>query len=101
MLYMDLDIEKKNNGFYTEDIHGIEKCETILAQGGLLVDEELWQHLLVVEECKFIGTVEQREYTILDKDLFEKIIQPVDTKPQQPLLEERLAALETLMMGVI
>ena len=101
MFYMDLDTEKEDNGFYTEEIHGLEKCETIIANSGLKIDEELWQHLLSLGKCKFTGTVEAREYTILDKDLFETVVQSIDVTPQQPSTEERLAALEALMMGVI
>jgi len=102
MLYMDLDIGKKNNGFYAEDIHGIETCNTIIKNGGVKIDEELWQYILILGECKFTGAVEEREYTILDKELFEIVVQPpTDDTPQQPSLEERLAALEALMMGVI
>lgn len=100
MFYVDLD-NKKVIGFYIEDIHGVETCNSILKNGGFRIDEELWQHLLTLGECKFLGTVEQREYTILDKDLFERVVQPVDTTPQQPSMEERIAALELLMMGVI
>lgn len=91
----------KVKGFYTVDIHGEQVCNSVYAMGGLKIDEELHQYLLTLGECKFIGTVEEREYTILDKDLFETVIQPIDNTPQEPSLEERLAALEALMMGVI
>lgn len=85
--------DKKVNGFYTEEIHGFEKCETIIANGGIKINEELWQQLLILRECKFIGVVEDKEYTILDKDLFEEVIQPIDTTPQPPSFNEQLVAL--------
>lgn len=91
----------KINDFYVEDVHGLEACNSIIKNGGIKIDEELWQHLLTLGECKFVGMAEEREYTIIDKDLFERVIQPVDTTPKQPSLEERLEALELLMMGVI
>ncbi len=101
MVYMNLDKEKNTNGFYVEDIHGLDTCNSIIEKGGLKINEELWEYLLTLGKCKFVGIVEEREYTISDKDLFERVIQPIDTTPQSPSLEERLAALETLMMGVI
>ncbi|WP_346930294.1 XkdW family protein [Clostridium sp.] len=93
MVYINLGEDKKINGFYVEDVHGLEKCETIIANGGLKIDEELWQYILTLGECKFTGTVEAREYTIVDKDLFEIVVQPVDTTPQPPTFNEQLAAL--------
>lgn len=70
MYYMNLDENKKNNGFYTEEIHGIELCNSILMNKGIKIDEELWQYLLSLGQVKFIGNIENRQYTILDKDLF-------------------------------
>ncbi len=96
--------ELKNNvieGFYLEEINGIQKCNSVLESGGIEIDEELHQHLLSLGQCKFTGVKEGKMYTLSDKDLFEKVVQPVDDIPQQPSLEERLAALEALMMGVI
>lgn len=92
MYYVDLN-NKKIIGFYIEELHGKEKCEEIISSDGLKIDEELWQYILTLGECKFTGTVEEREYTILDKDLFERVIQPVDTTPQPPTLEERVTTL--------
>jgi len=93
--------DNKITGFCSEDNAGVERCNEILASGGFKIDKELWQYLLALGDCKFTGTVEEREYTILDKDLFERIVQLIDDTPKQPTLEERLAALEALMMGVI
>ena len=89
MIYANIK-DKVIIGFYTEDIHGIEKCASIIGNGGLKVDEELWQYILTLGECKFVGTVEQREYTILDKNLFERVIRPIDTTPQPLTFSEQL-----------
>lgn len=83
----------KIKGFYTVDIHGEQVCNSVYAMGGLKIDEELHQYLLTLGECKFIGTVEEREYTIQDKELFEEVVQPIDTTPQPPSFNEQLAAL--------
>lgn len=93
MFYMDLDSDKNNNGFYIEDIHGLETCNTIIKNGGVKIDEELWQYILTLGKCKFTGVVEEREYTILDKELFEKVVQPIDTTLQPPTFSEQLVAL--------
>lgn len=84
----------KMNGFYCEDIHGEERCNEILGNGGLKLSEDLWQYLSMLGcEIEFIGEIEEREYTILDKDLFKEVVQPVDTTPQPPTFNEQLAAL--------
>lgn len=89
------------DGFYVVDIHGKEKCQSILDNGGILIDEELHQHLLTLGQVEITATKEDRVYTINDKDLFREIPLVVDTVPQPPTLEERMAVLEELMMGVI
>lgn len=84
----------KMNGFYCEDIHGEERCNEILGNGGLKLSEDLWQYLSMLGcEIEFVGDIEEREYNISDKDLFKEVIQPVDTTPQPPTLEERVTTL--------
>lgn len=103
MIYCILDSEdKKTMTYLTEDM--LSMLEELYPLGGYKVIEistGLHNYLVGLGQCKLIADVEDREYTILDKDLFERAEQPVDTTPQQPSMEERLAALETLMMGVI
>lgn len=48
----------------------IELCNSIVMNKGIKIDEELWQYLLSLGQVKFIGNIENRQYTILDKDLF-------------------------------
>lgn len=93
MYYVEIKSDKENCRFYTEDMHGFEKCETIIANGGIKINEELWRYLLTLGSCRFIGKVEDREYTILDNELFEEVVQPIDTTPQPPTFNEQLAAL--------
>lgn len=85
--------ESEIKGFYCEDIHGVDYCETIVNSGGLEISQELWGHLLTLGESKFMGEVEKRLYTIEDKELFEKVVQPIDTTPQPPTFSEQLVAL--------
>ncbi len=93
MYYVEIKSSKENCKFYTEDIHGIEKCNMVTSEGGIIIDEELWRYLLTLGSSKFIGIAEEREYTILDKELFEEVVQPIDTTPQPPTFNEQLAAL--------
>ena len=92
--------DKVITGFYIEEFHGVDKCQSVLDNGGIKCDEELWKYILSLGAVTFKEIAEEREYTISDKYLFEKIVQS-DTTPQQPSMEERIAALELLMMGVI
>lgn len=79
MYYVEIKSSKENCRFYTEDIHGKEKCETIIANGGIKINEDLHQYLLTLGSCRFIDKVEDREYTIEDKNLFEEVqIKSVD-----------------------
>ncbi len=93
MNYYTILKDEKIKGFYCKDIHGEDYCKTIINSGGLEISEELWSHLLSLGESKFIGEVEKRLYTIEDKELFEEVIQPIDTTPQPPSFNEQLVAL--------
>lgn len=88
-------------GFYNTEIHGEEKCNLVLENGGIKIDEELHQHLLSLGQSKFIGVKEDKVYTLSDKDLFEKIIATVDDTPQAPTTEERLGALELALLEML
>ncbi|HAY3897729.1 TPA: hypothetical protein JRS25_003672 [Escherichia coli] len=103
MNYYTILKDKKIKGFYCKEIHGEDYCKTIIySGGGLEVSEELWSHLLSLGESKFIGKVEERLYTIEDKELFEKVVPPLESIPPTQLSnEERLAALEAALMGVL
>lgn len=92
---------KTIEGFYHQDIHGEQVCNTVYVMGGIKVDEELHQQLLSLGEVEFIGVKEEKLYTIADKSLFKKVDAVVDTSPQPPSSEQRISALEELMMGVI
>lgn len=100
MFYVKID-NKKVLGFYITGLHGLELCNQIYADGGIKIDDELHRYIISVGEVEFNGVKEDRIYSIEDKALFEQVVQPVDTTPQPPTLEERLMALESLMMGVI
>ncbi len=93
MNYYTILKDKKIKGFYCKEIHGEDYCKTIINSGGFEVSEELWSHLLSLGEVKFIGEIEKRLYTIEDKELFEKVVQPIDSTPQPPSFNEQLAAL--------
>lgn len=88
-------------GFYIEDLHGTEICTSIYEEGGLKIDDELHEYLLTLNSCRFTGVKEDRDYTISDKDSFTAIISPPDNTPQLPTQEDRLAALEAALMGVL
>lgn len=90
-------IENKINGYYLEDRHGKEFCRSI--NNYIKVNEELHCYLLTLREAKFIGEKEDRLYTIDDKELFS-IVEPSQITIE-PSFEERLAALESAMMGVL
>ncbi|GEM_PF-713632 len=89
-----LEEDNKIKGFYCEAIHGIDYCKSIIDNGGLKLSEELWSYIINLNvSIEFIGKVEDREYTILDNELFEEVVQPIDTTPQPPTFNEQLAAL--------
>lgn len=88
-------------GFYIEEVHGAKACEQVLVEGGLNIDEELHDYLLTLNLSKFTGIRESRVYTIQDKNLFSQIIPPPDNTPVPPTNEDRLAALEAALMGVL
>lgn len=100
MIYANVK-DKVITGFYIEEFHGVDKCQSVLENGGIEVDEELWGYILSLGVVTFKEIAEERKYTILDKNLFEGVVQPIDITPQQPNLEDRMIALENLMMGVI
>lgn len=94
----------KNNiieGFYIEDIHGVNQCDKVLSEGGIIIDEELHHHLISLGRVEFKGSVESKIYRIEDKLLFEKVIPKVDVTQKPLSIEERISALEEIMMGVI
>lgn len=97
--------EGKIKGFYCEDIHGVDYCETIVNSGGLEITEELWSHLLNLGESEFIGEVEKRLYTIEDKELFEKVVPPLQDinteKTEFEILKETVEQLVIASLGVI
>lgn len=81
MYYADVK-GKERVVYYIVEINGEEKCNLILENGGIKINEELHQYLLSLGQCKFIGVKEDKIYTILDKNLFEKVILPIDPSPQ-------------------
>ena len=100
MYYAEL-INNKIVGFYLKEIHGIDKCNLILSNAGIKLDEELHQYLLNLGQSKFIGVKENKIYTLLDKALFEKVIPPVDNTPQAPNADERISALELALLEML
>lgn len=100
IFYLSLD-NNNMNGFYNTNFHDEEFCKSILDSGGIIIDEELHSYLVSLCDFKFIGLREERLYTIKDKDLFIATPPRIDTTPQQPTLEERITAMEELIMGVL
>lgn len=98
--YAKLNNAQEIEGFYIEDFYGKELCESL---NHINVDEALHSYLLNVGSLMiFRGVKEDRLYTILDKDLFKKVIQPEDTTPQPPsemdlLKEEVLQQSESML----
>lgn len=68
MYYVELK-DGKIKGVYTKKVHGEKLCNDLYKNDGLILDEEIWQYVLAFGETKFIGTREDREYTIGDKEL--------------------------------
>lgn len=95
--YAELNEQNHIVGYYIEDFHGLEKCQSLSRY--ILVDEELHQHLLSLSYVEITAEPESKIYTIENKDLFVEVI----SKEVQlgPTLEERIAALETALMGVL
>lgn len=96
-------------GFYVEGIHGKEKIDEILANGGIPLSTELWQELLTYGQTK-VDTValavipmtmeEDGEfcYDMTCVDCFSKVepeVNEVEVKPTEvELLTERVNTLE-------
>lgn len=95
-------------GFSVESIHSIEKCEEIMANGGICIDYELHQYctsligkIAVNEEglqeymdtatmhmndgnFTYIPSYDEFIFGIEVKDCFTIEVEPVDTTPQPP-----------------
>lgn len=99
MYYVKIE-NTEGKGFYIEEIHGRDVCIFIYNAGGLKIDDELHDYLLTLNTFKFIGVKEDREYTINDKELFKAITTTVEDS-HDLTMEERMAALEQLIMGVL
>lgn len=74
----------------------------ILENGGVKINEELHQYLLSLGQCKFIGVKEDKIYTILDKNFFEKVVLRVDPSPQTKseleIIKEKIAIQEQSLL---
>lgn len=74
-LYCILDIEdKKTMTYLTEDMLNI--ADKLYPDGGYIkikISDELHNYLVGLGQCKLIADVEDRAYTIEDKNLFEEI----------------------------
>lgn len=95
-------IDRIIEGFYIEEFHGEELCQSIVESGGIEVDEELHQYIISLGKAEFLGIKEEKIYTIIDKDLFKEVIQPEDTTPHPPsdvdlLKEEVLQQAESMV----
>lgn len=99
--YVELNNEHIVEGYYNEDINGYEKCDHVLALGGIKIDQELWEHLTSLNQCRFLGVLEDRLYTIVDKDLFEKVVTQVDPGVPVPSLEDRIKILEDMQINAL
>lgn len=74
MIYCILNSDKKTMTYLTEDM--LDRLDELYPLGGYKVIEistGLHNYLVGLGQCKLIADVEDREYTILDKDLFEEI----------------------------
>lgn len=101
--YAQLDNEGKILGFYMQNLHGEQVCNQIYTCGGLKLNEEIWKEIVGMGVAKFLGTREERIYTMDDLALFEKIIPPVDNTPkpksQMQILQETVDQLVLTTLG--
>lgn len=68
----------------------------------LTLDDELYQYCLSLGQVKFIGSLEDRIYTISDKELFVQCgVVIEDLGVQSPSTEDRIKALETALLEVL
>lgn len=88
-------------GYYPEDMYSKDLCNNIIKSGGICIDEELWQYCVSLGSVKFMENVEARTYTIEDKEKFLQYKLPINSDPKPPILEERITALENLLMEVL
>lgn len=89
-------------GFYVEDVHGEKACNDIIIKGGIKVTEELHEYLLTLGIPKIVGVPQPNiEYGILDKDSFTSMPFTPTPPPIEPSDQDRLAALEAALMGVL
>ncbi len=73
MLYAILDSEFRIQTYLNEDnLYMLEELQLEECYK-LAITEELWQYLISSGQCKLLMDLEEREYTIEDKDLFEDI----------------------------
>lgn len=97
-------------GYYVEGIHGKEKIDEILANGGIPLSTELWQELLTYGQAKvdietlsaLPITIEEGEefgYDMSHIEYFSKVepeVNEVEIKPTETeLLAERVNNLES------
>lgn len=78
-------------GFFVEGIH------SDIPSPNLSIDKELWSYLVTLNSFKLKADfIEKDFYTIVDKDLFEEVIIPVEDIPVDPIptLDERIDSLE-------
>lgn len=84
-----IDEKKEVVGFYKRGIHSDELCDNILENGGVLINEDLWQSLLNWTQTRVRDgikpLIEKEVLTLEDLDRFEKI-EPVI--PQQLFSEK-------------
>lgn len=94
--------EGKIVSFLTDEIHSVEVINKTKENGCIIINEELWQYLLSLGQAEFNGEIEERTYTIEDKELFSRVvIPPVDLGITPPTTEERLVAMESLLKEMV
>ena len=86
----------KISGFYIESFHGKELCESL---NHIKIDEELHSYIIDFGLVAFNGLKEDKLYTIEDKDSFCK--EEPEPVVLSPTVEDRLAALEQLMLEAL
>lgn len=99
--YAQLNSEGNIVGFYLKGLHGEDVCNRIYTNGGIKINEELWNKLLSYGVSKFKSIKEDRVYIIDDLALFEKYIPPIDNTPHEPAIGDRIVALELALLEIL
>lgn len=95
--HAELNSQNQILGYYMEEIHGTERCQSL--PNSIMIDEDLHEYLLSLGFAELIAPPEGGMYTMENKNVFQKVVPKEILMP--PSVDERVAALEQLMLEVL